>query len=140
MSGCFFKFYYASLFFFKPLPLGCGVAAADTILLQPVLSWTLSFVVPMALVSRLTQSIHLCFGLPLFLLPGGTISRVFLPTYSWSRLYVAKPPQSCFPAPLCYVLYFQSLPDVIVSHIVSHIQIWFSITCMLIFIIESQFM
>ena len=37
--------------------------------------------------SRLTQSIHLCFGLPLFLLPGGTISRVVLPTYSWSRLF-----------------------------------------------------
>ena len=37
--------------------------------------------------SRLTQSINLCFGLPLFLLPGGTISRVFLPTYSWSRLF-----------------------------------------------------
>ena len=31
-------------------------------------------------VSRLTQSIHLCFGLPRFLLPGGTISRVFLPS------------------------------------------------------------
>ena len=30
--------------------------------------------------------IHLCFWLPPFLLPGGTISRVFLPTYSWSRL------------------------------------------------------
>ena len=30
--------------------------------------------------SRLTQSIHLCFGLPRFLLTGGTISRVFLPT------------------------------------------------------------
>ena len=37
--------------------------------------------------SRLTQSIHLCFGLPLFLPPGGTISRVFLPTYSCSRLF-----------------------------------------------------
>ena len=37
-------------------------------------SWTSSFVVLMALVCRLTQSIHLCFGLPLFLLPGGTIS------------------------------------------------------------------
>ena len=42
---------------------------------------------PIALMSRLTQSIHLCFGLPLFLLPGGTISRVFLPTYRWSRLF-----------------------------------------------------
>ena len=28
-----------------------------------------------------------------------------------SPLYVAKPPQSCFPAPLCDVLYFLSLPD-----------------------------
>ena len=67
--------------------LSCGVAAADTILLLPVLSWTSSFVVPMALMSRLTQSIHLCFRLPLFLLPGDTISRVFLPTHSWSRLF-----------------------------------------------------
>ena len=32
-------------------------------------------------------AIHLCFGLPSFLLPGGTISRVFLPPYSWSRLF-----------------------------------------------------
>ena len=49
---------------------------ADTILLQPVLSWTSSFVVPMALMARLTQSTHLCFGLLLFL-PGGTISSFF---------------------------------------------------------------
>ena len=42
--------------------------------------------VPIAIVSRLTQSTNLCFGRPLFLLPGGTISRVFLPTYSLSRL------------------------------------------------------
>ena len=41
-------------------------------------------------------------------------SNVFLV----SSLYVAKPPQSCFPAPLCDVLYRQSLPDVIVSHMV----------------------
>ena len=39
-----------------------------------------------ALISRLTQSIHLFFGLPRFLLPGGTISRIFLQTYSWCRL------------------------------------------------------
>ena len=37
------------------------VAAADTILPQQVLSWTTSIVVPMALMSRLTQSIHICF-------------------------------------------------------------------------------
>ena len=49
-------------------------------------TWTSSFVVPMVLMSRLTQSIHLFFGLHRFRLPGGTISRVFLPTYSWSRL------------------------------------------------------
>ena len=70
-----------------PLRLCCGVAAADTILLQPVMSWTSSFVVPMALMSQLTQSIHLCFGIPRFRLPGGTISRVFLPPLSWSRLF-----------------------------------------------------
>ena len=68
---------------------------ADTILLQPVLSWTSSFVVPIDIVSRLTQSIYLCFGLPLLLLlllliPGDTISRAFLPTYSWSHLVVSK--------------------------------------------------
>ena len=78
-------------FFFWPLPLNCGVAAADTILLRPVLSRTSYFVVPMALMSRLTQSNHLCFGLPSFLLPGGrpTISCVFLTTYSisWSRIF-----------------------------------------------------
>ena len=36
-----------------------------------------------------------------------------------SPLYVAKPPQPCFPAPLCDTLYLQSLHDVIVSHMVS---------------------
>ena len=35
-------------------------------------------------------------------------------------LHVSKPPQSCFPTPLCYImLYLQSLPDVIISHMVS---------------------
>ena len=57
-----------------------GVAAADTILLQPVLSRASSSVVLITLVSRLALSIHLCFGLPLSLLPGGTIARVLLPT------------------------------------------------------------
>ena len=47
-SGCVFSFY--------PLPLGCGVAASETILLQPVLSRTSYFVVPMVIMSRLTQS------------------------------------------------------------------------------------
>ena len=52
-----------------------------------------------------------------------------------SPLYLAKRPQSCFPVPLCNVLYFQSLPDVIVSHMVSfsvwphaHLHIFISVT------------
>ena len=53
-----------------------------------------------------------------------------------SPLYVAKRPQSCFPVPLCNVLYYsQSLPDVIVSHMVSfsvwphaHLHIFISVT------------
>ena len=36
-----------------------------------------------------------------------------------SPLYVAKPPESRFPAPLCYTLYLQSLLDVFVSHMIS---------------------
>ena len=36
-----------------------------------------------------------------------------------SPLYVAKPPESRFPAPLCDALYHQSLLDVFVSHMVS---------------------
>ena len=39
-------------------------------------SWTSSFLVPITFMFSLTST---CFGLPLFLLPGGTISRVFLP-------------------------------------------------------------
>ena len=39
-------------------------------------------------------------------------------------VYVAKPPQSCFPAPLCHVLYFQFLSDVIVSHMVTSLSVW----------------
>ena len=40
---------------------------------------------------------------------------------SVSSLHVSKPSQSCFPAPLesCDTLYLESLPGVIVSHIVS---------------------
>ena len=88
------------------------VAAADTILPQQVLSWTTSIVVPMALMSRLTQSIHICFSLFRFLHPGGT-SRVHLPTWSWSRLFTWQnhAPQSRFPAPLCDALYIQSILD-----------------------------
>ena len=95
------------------------VAATDTVdLLQQVMSWTSSFVVPMALMSRLTQSIHICFGLRRFLLPGATISRVCLPTSYLSRLLRALPnhaPQSRFHAPLCDALYLQSPIYVFVS-------------------------
>ena len=43
------------------------------------------------------------------------LQRLSSDVFLVSSIYVAKPPQSCFPAPLCYVLYVQSLPDVIVS-------------------------
>ena len=78
----------------------------------------LHILIPMALMSRLRQSIHLCFKLPGFLLPGGTISIVFLPTYSWSRLLTwPNHLNIALHAPLCDFLYFKSLPDVIVSRI-----------------------
>ena len=69
--------------------------------------------------SRLTQSIHLCFALPLFLL--SHLQSLPSDVVLVSPLYVAKPPQSCFLAPLCDVLYLQSLTDVIVSHMVSSV-------------------
>ena len=84
----------------------------DTILLQPFLSWTSSFVVPMALMSRLTQSIHL-FSVLLLLFPGGTFSSVFLPTYSWSRVFTCSNLVGLvFLLHLCDVLYYRSPPDV----------------------------
>ena len=107
-----------------------------TILLHPFPPWTPSFVVPIALMSRLTQFTHLCFGLPLFLLPGGTISSLSSDVFFVPPLHVSKPPQSRFPAPLCDILYIQSLPDVIISHMVSqcvvrphaHLHIFVSVT------------
>ena len=69
------------------LPVNCGVTVADTILLLPVLSWTSSTVVPIALITRLTQSIHLCFVIFLLILPGGTISSVCHLTLAWSHLF-----------------------------------------------------
>ena len=38
------------------------------------------------IMSPLKQSTHLCFRIPLLILTGGTISVVYLPTYTWSRL------------------------------------------------------
>ena len=55
---------------FWPLSRNRGVAAADTILFRPVPSWTSSSVVPIALMSRLTQSVHLSFGFLLLLQDG----------------------------------------------------------------------
>ena len=73
-----------------------------------------SLVAPM---SRLTQSVHLCFSLPLFFsrvepYPESLYSDVFLV----SSLHVSKPPRPRFPAHRCEILYIHSLPDVIISH------------------------
>ena len=102
--------------FFQPLPINCGVPAADTIFLQPVLSWTSSFVVPIDLVSVYT--VHPSFfGLPL-LLPFGTKSSVCLLAYSLSfssRVQTTSVLLSC-------TSLWCSLPSVsgvIISHIVS---------------------
>ena len=56
----------------------------DISIIQPVLSRSSSWVVPIVIMSQLTQPIHICFGLTLLFLPGGTIFNVFLPTYSLS--------------------------------------------------------
>ena len=87
---------------------------ADTILIQPVLSRTSTYVVLIAFMSRLKQSIHLCFGLPLLLLlllPSGTILGVVS-----SRV---KPPLSHLPVRLCDSIYLQSLTDLKMSRMVS---------------------
>ena len=69
------------------VPLYCRVAAVDTILFQPVLACTSSSIFTIYIMSQLTRSIHLCFGLPVLLLPDGTVFVVYLPTISWSRLF-----------------------------------------------------
>ena len=98
-----------------------GVAAADTILLQPVLSWTSSFVVPMALMNVSVDTVHPSLLLSSSLSSPGWYHLQSLSSYVVlvSLLYVAKPPESRFPAPLCDTLYLQSLLDVFVSHMVS---------------------
>ena len=75
----------------------------------------------MALMSRLTQPTHLCFGLPRFLLPCTwyNLQSQYSDILFVSPLDGSKPPPSCFLAPLGDILYFKSLPDVIVSHMVS---------------------
>ena len=106
------------LFLLSPPPLNCCVAVADTILLQPVMPWTWSCVVPIAIMSRLTQSIHHCFVAPLLRLPDGTIYRVFLPIYSLYRPFNCTNLLS-----LDFLLRYgmfstiiKSLPGVIMSH------------------------
>ena len=60
---------------------------------SPPASSVMDLVFPMALMSRLTQSTHFCFGLPRFLLPGDTISSISSDVVLVSPLYVAKPPE-----------------------------------------------
>ena len=67
---------------FHLLLLISAPGVADTFLIQPVLLWASSFVVSIALMSRLAHCIDICFDLRLLLRPGSTISKVYLPTYS----------------------------------------------------------
>ena len=106
-----------TIFFFQPRQTQFSC-------LQPVLSRTSSFVVPMAFMSRsLEQSIHLRFGLPLLLLPCDTISSIFLSTNSLARLFTRPNHPSLASLHLSvmfstfrpYVLY----RGVIISHMVS---------------------
>ena len=85
-------------------------------------SCTSSFVVPMALVSRLTQSIYLCFRLSLISSPRwchlqSLCSDVFLV----SSLDVSKPPQSCFPAPVMFSTVSLSLMS---SFLTWYLSVW----------------
>ena len=59
---------------------------------------------------RLTQGIHLSFGLHL-LLPGCSISRVFIPTYLGIVSYVSL----ALSAHLCVIIYLQSFTNVLIS-------------------------
>ena len=81
------KFILWFLLVLLSLPVNCGVTVADTILLQPVLSWTSSSGIPIDLITRLTHATHLCFVISLLILPGGTISSVCLLALSLSRLF-----------------------------------------------------
>ena len=60
---------------------------------------------PMVLMSDFTQSIHLCVFLFFF---SRAVLSVRLPTYSCSRLYMHKPPQSRFHAPVCDLLHVRN--------------------------------
>ena len=68
------------------VPRYCRVAAVDTILFQPVLACTSSSIFPICL-SWHGPSISALIGLPVRLLPDGTVFVVYLPTISWSRLF-----------------------------------------------------
>ena len=81
------------------------------------------FCCPDTLVCGLTQSMYLCFGLAhRLILPGVTISRVFLPTYYWFCLFTCPnhlSPQSRFPEPVCDIIYLHYLPHILISQMVS---------------------
>ena len=105
------------------------ILTTDTIPIQLVLSWTSSSAVPIAVMPRLTHCQCHTDSPSISALPWSSFSprwalpspvSVFRWMYSWSHLFTCpKPHQSCFPAPPCDVLYLQSLPDVIISHMVS---------------------
>ena len=102
--------------------LNCGVAAADTILLQPVLSGISKKIlfcpdsshasvdmVHLSLLRSSSSSSH----------RWSHFQSISSDGFLVSSLHVSKPPHSRFPAPLCGILHLQSLPDVIMFHIVS---------------------
>ena len=99
------------------LPCSCGFSVADTMLLQPVLSCSPSSETPIiALMSALTHHSPSIFALVIhffFCHLQSLSSRIFLVSFS-SHVHTTQSP---FHAPLCDVLYIQSLPDVIIPHI-----------------------
>ena len=109
--------------------------SADTILLQPVLSWTSSFVGPMALMSRLTQPIHLCFVLHRFLLSRTwyNLQNLSSDVFFVSTLDVSKPPQSSFPAPLCDILFLM------LSFLISSHSVWPHAHLLILIYVTSSF-
>ena len=79
--------------------------------------------------SQLTQFIYICFGLPHFLLTGGTIFVLFVLPFD-----VSKPPQSCFPAHVLFAILSISLVSSFVTMYLSvwphaHLHIFISVTC-----------
>ena len=92
-----------------------GVAAAYTLLLQAPACSVMDFIFRRSDSSSISDSVFLTFFSRVVPTPEYFLIYVVLV----SPLYVAKPPQSRFPAPLCDSLYLQSLLDVCVSQRVS---------------------